>query len=96
MNLVLLPETKADLNDGIDWFEGLRAGLGDEFESDFFASLERIKSGPEMFAENEHGYRACKLKRFTGVVYFRMTRTEIVIVGLLVNGRSEGRLKDRE
>jgi len=48
MDVFLLPATTADFLAASDWFEGLKAGLGREFELEFYAALERIKSNPEL------------------------------------------------
>ncbi|MCA9107987.1 MAG: hypothetical protein KDA83_21435 [Planctomycetales bacterium] len=53
---------------GIDWFERIAVGLGSQFETEFFNALERIKHDPDLFPVNHTGYRACRLKRFTGVI----------------------------
>lgn len=95
MDSLLLPETVGDLLDGIAWFDALKLGLGDEFEIEFYAALERAKTSPESFAPDHTGYRACKLKRFTAVLYYRIDRELIVAMGLLVNGRDETQLRDR-
>ena len=95
MNSFLLPETVRDLLAGIDWFDSLRTGLGSEFESEFYAALRRIKASPDSFAPDHTGYRACRLKRFTAVLYYRIDHDLIVVMGLFVNGRDERQLRDR-
>ncbi len=95
MGSFLLPETVRDLLDGIDWFDSLRSGLGDEFENEFYAALERVKTNPESFAPDHTGYRACRLKRFTAVLYYRIDGDLIVVMGLFVNGRDETQLRNR-
>ncbi len=95
MNVVLLPETKADLLSGMEWFDKIRLGLGDELEHEFYAALERVKSNPELFAADHTGYCPCRLKRFTAVLYFRLDGDSIVVMGLFLHGRDETRLKER-
>jgi len=89
MNLFLLPGAKSDLLDGIDWLEDISKGLGDRFQDEFFNCLKRIENAPNHFAENNSGYRACRLKRFTAVTYFKIDGDTIVIVRLLVNGKQD-------
>ena len=96
IEIVLLPATTADFQSAFNWFEGLKAGLGSAFESEFFAALERVKSNPELFAETASGYRACRLKRFSAVLYYRISVNAVVITGLFVNGRDDATLADRE
>ncbi len=80
---------------GIEWFERIAIGLGDQFELEFFNALERIKQEPNLFSENHTGYRPCRLKRFTAVIYFRMDGDLIVVVGLFTSGEDETALASR-
>jgi hypothetical protein len=43
MNAKLTSETQEDLLRGMEWFDRIAFGLGDQFESEFFSALERIK-----------------------------------------------------
>ncbi len=43
MKAVLAPETASDLLRGIEWFERIAIGLGEQFELEFFNALERIE-----------------------------------------------------
>jgi len=63
MNAKLTAETEADLLRGIEWFDRISLGLGDQFESEFYNVLERIKQDPNLFAANHSGYRPRRLKR---------------------------------
>lgn len=60
-----------------------------------YLALERVKTNPEMFAADHAGYRPCRLKRFTAVLYFRIDGLFIVVVGLFTSGKDERNLKDR-
>lgn len=95
MNAKLTPETEADLLRGIEWFDRILPGLGDQFESEFYDALARIKQEPLLFAADHTGYRACRLKRFTAVLYFRIDGDVIVVVGLFTSGEDESVLKNR-
>ena len=95
MNAKLTAETEADLLRGIEWFDRISPGLGDEFESEFYSALERVKQGPYLCAANQTGYRPCRLKRFTAVLYFRIDGDVIVVVGLFTSGEDESVLKNR-
>ena len=83
MDAILLPETVGDLLDGIKWFDSLRLGLGDEFEPEFYAALDRVKISPRSFAPDHTAYRACRLKRFTAVLYYRIDTIASTAIGLL-------------
>jgi hypothetical protein len=95
MNAKLTAETVADLLRGIEWFDRISPGLGDQVESEFHNALERIKQEPHLFAANHTGYRPCRLKRFTAVLYFRIDGDALVVVGLFTSGEDESVLKNR-
>ncbi len=95
MNVKLTAGTVADLLRGITWFDRIAVGLGDQFELEFYDALDRIKQSPELFAANHTGYRPCRLKRFTAVLYFRVDNDCLVVVGLFTSGEDESVLKDR-
>ena len=95
MNAKLTAETEADLLRGIEWFDRISLGLGDQFEIEFYNALERIKQNPGLFAANHTSYRPCRLRRFTAVLYFRIDGTWIVVVGLFTSGEDETVLQHR-
>lgn len=95
MKVRLTARTEADLLRGIDWFDRISTGLGEMFESEFYRALERVKANPELFAADHTGYRPCRLKRFTAVLYFRIDDPFVVVVGLFTSGEDEGDLQNR-
>jgi hypothetical protein len=95
MNAKLTAATEADLLRGIKWFDRISPGLGNQFEFEFYGAFERIKQDPDLFAANHTGYRPCRLKRFTAVLYFRIDGNLIVVVGLFTSGEDETVLKTR-
>lgn len=58
MKIKLTAATAADLLRGINWFDGISLGLGDQFELEFYRALDRIKLSPDHFAPNHTGYHA--------------------------------------
>ena len=58
------PEAERDLLTARDWYEGQRAGLGDEFTEEVTAALERVAEMPEMFAIFWEDVRTCRPRRF--------------------------------
>ena len=80
---------------GIDWFDRISNGLGEKFVAEFYVALERVKENPELFAADHTGYRPCRLKRFTAVLYFRIDEPFVVVVGLFTCGEDENNLENR-
>ena len=95
MKARLTAYTESDLLRGVDWFDRLSLGLGDKFEAEFYLALERVKANPEIFPPDHTGYRPCRINRFTGVIYFRIDASYVVIVGLFTSGEDERDLQNR-
>jgi hypothetical protein len=55
--LVIAPEAELDIAEAYVWYEGRRAGLGEEFLSSVDACLESIRRRPEMYPVVHEGYR---------------------------------------
>ena len=95
MNVRLVDEVCLDLRSARDWYDEKRDGLGDEFSDLFFAIASDLPNVALHHPIDETGYRPKKMSRFTAVVYYDLVDSEIVVVGLLVNGRSASVLKKR-
>jgi hypothetical protein len=94
-NVVFCQEVREDLLAATAWYDSRRSGLGLEFEEEFFAAIKRVRERPLTFAEDEAGYRPCRLRRFTAVLYFRVAPECIVVLGVLVGGRDTKALLGR-
>ena len=70
--LVLRPEAEQDLVSAQLWYEQQKTGLGDDFVSQTSVVLDRIASKPEMYGTVWADVRACRLRRFPYVVYYRV------------------------
>ena len=57
VELVIAPEAELDIAEAYVWYEGRRAGLGEEFLSSVDACLESIRRRPEMYPVVHEGYR---------------------------------------
>ncbi len=96
MNIRLVDEVYLDLRCARDWYDEKRCGLGDEFVDLFFTITRGLPNGAMHFSIDETGYRPKRMPRFTAVIYYDLTDSEIVVIGVLVNGRSSSNLKGRE
>lgn len=95
MNIRLLDEVYDDLRTSRDWYDGKRDGLGNEFVEVFFDVVSGLPHCATGCPIDETGYRPRRMPRFTAVIYFHLTNSEIVVVGVPVNGRSTSNLKGR-
>ena len=95
MNIRLVDEVYLDLRCARDWYDEKRGGLGDEFVDLFFTIARGLPIDTLHCSIDETGYRPKRMPRFTAVIYYDLTDSEIVVVGVLVNGRSSSNLKGR-
>lgn len=95
MNVRLVDDVYLDLRSARDWYDKKRDGLGDEFADLFFTIARGLPNVSLHHSVDETGYRPTRMPRFTAVIYYDLTDSEIVVVGLLVNGRSSLTLRDR-
>jgi hypothetical protein len=95
MNVRYAEEIRDDLLVSMAWMDERRDGLGDELETEFYAAVSVVQDRPLSFAADHTGYRPCRLRRFTAVLYYRIESDVIVVIGLFVGGRDESQLQNR-
>ena len=74
------PLTASDLNSAISYYNQQRAGLGEEFRSEVYATIESIRSNPLQSAIVDHDIRRCFVHRFPYAVLFRVVNDETLRV----------------
>lgn len=78
---------ESDLADAFDWYETQRAGLGDEFLTDFEHTQAGIRQNPETFCEPRRGVRRALLSRFPYAVYFLVEPERLIIFAVVHTAR---------
>jgi len=96
MDVRYADEVRDDLLVSIAWFDKRRDGLGDQLEAEFYEAVSVVQDRPYSFAADHTGYRPCRLRRFTAVLYYRIESDIIIVMGLFVGGRDESRLENRD
>ncbi len=74
------PLTVSDLNSAVAYYNRQRPGLGDDFRSEIYATVDRIRSNPHQFPAVEHGIRRGFVRRFPYSVVFRVVNVDTVRV----------------
>ncbi len=95
MNVRLLNDVYFDLRSARDWYNTKKFGLGDEVADLFFRIAGDLPNVSLHHSIDQTGYRPTRMPRFTAVIYYELTDSEIVVVGVLVNGRSALNLRNR-
>jgi plasmid stabilization system protein ParE len=83
----LLPEARAEFDDGADWYEARRAGLGTEFVAEVRAAIKRTSANPLMHATVYKDIRKAVVRRFPYVILYRADPTEILVVAVFHTSR---------
>lgn len=68
--VIFHPAAQDEVEKAAARYEGLRAGLGQEFRVEFEAALERIVQNPQLYGVELGAFRACPLKRFPFTIFY--------------------------
>lgn len=64
-------QAEAELEEASDYYEGKRAGLGSEFETEVQEAVKRVARTPQAFPlHGTTGLRKCTVPRFPYTVFF--------------------------
>ena len=74
--LVIAPEAESAIAEAYAWYEGRRAGLGEEFLSTVDACLESIRRRPEMYPIIHETFRRSLTRRFPYAVFTSTRKQE--------------------
>ncbi len=86
--LRLRPEAETDLRAAHQWYEGRRAGLGDEFLVEIDRSLTRIQATPVFYSETHKNVRRALVQRFPYGIFYLIEAETVVVLAVLHQARS--------
>lgn len=93
--LRFLPAVEEDAAVAYEWYENRDPGLGEEFESEFFAGASRISRNPLLYPEIKPGFRRILLHRFPYALYFKIEGDLIIVFGLFHCARDPRQVRRR-
>ena len=79
VELVIAPEAEQDIADAYGWYEGRRAGLGEEFLSCVDACIQAICRTPEMHRTIHENYRRGLVRRFPYAVFYEYAADTVTV-----------------
>ena len=85
--LVVEPDAEGDVQAAFEWYDGRRAGLGQEFLNELTATYERVRAGPLRYPILRSRTRHALLRRFPYGVYISVVGNVIVVTTVLHSGR---------
>jgi len=87
IELAIAPEAELDIAAAYVWYEGRRAGLGEEFLSSVDGCLESIRRRPEMYPIIHEGYRRSFIRRFPYAVFYEASQAAVTIYAVFHTSR---------
>ncbi|MBY0524985.1 MAG: type II toxin-antitoxin system RelE/ParE family toxin [Gemmataceae bacterium] len=78
--LIIAPEAEQDIDEAYAWYEGQRAGLGEDFLSRVDASIQAICRTPEMHQVVHEDYRRGLVRRFPYAVFYQYANETVYCV----------------
>jgi plasmid stabilization system protein ParE len=95
VELVIAPEAGFDIAEAYVWYEGRRAGLGEEFLSSVDACLESIRRRPEMYPVVHESYRRSLIRRFPYAVFYEPSEATVTIYAVFHTSRDPDKWRQR-
>lgn len=89
-------EARLEFEEAVAWYEEQKPGLGDRFEAEVHATLQRILQNPERFKPAGRTIREARVEVFKKYrVYFRIEPDFIGIVSVFHSSRNPAELRRR-
>ena len=88
MLLSFRPEASADVVEAFSWYDGQRAGLGEEFLADLDATLGLLQRMPESCPVAYRDLRRALLRHFPYAIYYAIDGSLLDIRAVLHQHRS--------
>ena len=87
---------RMELEDAVIWYNAQQPGLGERFESEVYATFQRILANPERFRAVSRKTRQARVEVFKKYsVYFRLEPDFIGIVSIFHGSRNPVELRRR-
>ena len=77
--LLVRPEADQDLAAARDWYDGKRAGLGDEFLDAVAAAMRELAHDPERERLYYRNFRRVLLRRFPYQIFYQLIGERVVV-----------------
>lgn len=85
--IILDPEARAEFDEGYDFYEGRRAGLGEAFADAVQVVLDRIRKMPQIHRVVFRDVRRGIVRGYPYCVYYREEPTQVRVVSVFHTSR---------
>ncbi|MBA4191574.1 MAG: hypothetical protein C0467_26645, partial [Planctomycetaceae bacterium] len=86
--VILDPEAQAEFDEGYDFYEGRRPGLGERFANAVQVVLDRIAGSPRAHANVFADIRKAVVRRFPYCVYYREEPSQVRVLAVFHTSRN--------
>ena len=84
-----------DVLETFRWYQHQEFGLGDAFADSLDEIISRVQAMPQMYALAVNNVRRGKLRRFPGLIYYRILSDRIEVIAVLHGSRHPRVWRDR-
>ena len=95
MSLFVRPAAGADIEEAFVWYEGQRPGLGDDSLDAIRTVFEVLEESPRRYRVVHRDTRRANLRRFPYGVFYRMIRSEVVVLAIIHLHRDPAHWRNR-
>ena len=95
MPVVVRPAAAADIDEAFLWYEGHRAGLGNEFLVAVHSVVDNVVAHPTMYPVIHRDTRRVLVPRFPYAIFYRVYGEVVVVVACLHGRRDPNRWRSR-
>ncbi len=85
------PNFDSDVLDAANWYDERQALLGDDFVLRVRNAIDQIRSDPQRRSAVDHGIRYWPVGRFPFIVFYDLSETEILILGVMHTAEDAGK-----
>lgn len=84
------PDAAEEAREATDYYEGIRLGLGSDFQAELDAALARIRDNPLLYAAEPGEIRICPLQRFPYSIFYEDLADRVWIAAIGHHRRRPG------
>ncbi|HEV3260957.1 MAG TPA: type II toxin-antitoxin system RelE/ParE family toxin [Gemmataceae bacterium] len=93
--LIIAPEAEQDVAEAYTWYEGQRAGLGEEFLSCVDAHIQAICRAPKAHTVIHENYRRGLVRRFPYAVFYEYANETVTVYCVFHTARDPDKWRQR-
>jgi toxin ParE1/3/4 len=88
-NIVIEPQASLDIEEAARWYENQLIGLGVQLVLEVDCTIEKVQNNPKLYLQSYRNARRALLRQFPYAIYYVANDTEIRILAVLHQVRSD-------